>query len=48
MQIIKEVLLWNWLLIGALISSYFIYLTITHSIDIIKLWYNRRNFKPPF
>lgn len=48
MEVIKSILFWNWLLIGAIISSYFIYLAIIHSIDIIKLWYNRRNFKPPY
>lgn len=48
MEIIKSILLWNTLILGALSSSFIIYLIVLHSIQEYKLWKERRNFKPPF
>lgn len=48
MEVIKLILDWNVRLIGAVISSYLIYLVIIHSTDAYRLWKQRRNFKPPF
>lgn len=45
---IESIFKWNLYIIGACISSYFIYLIFLFIIDCIKIWYNRKNFKPPF